>query len=171
MINIEKEFAFLDLAAEVLKISKQERAFIRQWINRGHEFSSKLWEEMIQKLAKTKFTDVAHMDFADGTESKSACTRLDANKGGIVGQITNVDGKTGWIRVACYNNWKKTIDFFLLPPNHTVKAYFSAATGNRGHIKFSYNRSADTYSNNLELYRVKLVKDVCKQKRYLKIKG
>lgn len=172
MINKDKELAFLDLAADILKYSRTERAFIREWINKGHEFSSRIWEEIIEKLAKTKFTDVAHMDFTDGTEAKTGCTRTHMHKikhhTNICGQITNVAGKIGFIRVACYNNWTQNIDFFVLPPNHTAKAYYSKATGNQGCIKFSYNRSNDTYSNNLETYRVKSVTDCCKPLRYLK---
>ena len=59
MINVEKELAFLDLAADILKYTRSERAFIREWINKGHEFSGRIWEELIEKLARTKFNDTA----------------------------------------------------------------------------------------------------------------
>lgn len=162
-INVEKELAFIDLAADVLKISAQERAFMRKWVDLGHEYSSRLWELIIQHKAETKFEDVAHQDFHDGSEAKSASTRLNAAGNAIVGQISNVTGKTGYIRVACYNNWKKKIDFFLLPPNHNCTAYFSEAAGNRGSIRFSYSRRTNRYSNYLEWYRVHSLQDVCKK--------
>lgn len=172
MINVEKELAFLDLATDILKYTRSERAFIREWINKGHEFSGRIWEELIEKLARTKFNDTAHMDFTDGTEAKTASTRLYKKKEGstgIVGQITNVAGKTGYIRVACYNNHSKKIDFFVLPPNHDVTIRLTKSQGNKGCIQFSYSRKDDTYSANLEKYRVKNIKECCKQFRYLKL--
>ncbi|CAB4162611.1 hypothetical protein UFOVP787_71 [uncultured Caudovirales phage] len=167
MFNLQKELSFLELTGHLLGFSDQKIAVMRELITEDQsEFSARLWEKTIAKLAKTKFTDVAHKDFSDGTESKTASTRRDV-KGKIQGQISNVSGKTGWIRVACFNNYKNVIDFFLLPPDHDCKSYFSPANGDRGSIKFTYNRKEDTYSNYLEKYRVKNAKAACVQMRSL----
>lgn len=166
MFGLQKELSFLELAAPILGFSREKTAVMRDLIIEDQsEFSTKLWEKVIAKLAKTIFTDVAHKDFTDGSESKTASTRRDKSKNVIKGQIANVSGKTGWIRVACFNNHKNMIDFFLLPPDHECTAYFTAATGTKGTIKFTYNRKLDTYSNNLEKYRVRNVQACCVQMR------
>jgi len=164
MINIDKELAFLDLAVDVLKFSRGKRAFIREMIlEYNQELSAKFWEKIIEKIGKIKYKDNHHMDFSDGSEAKTSSASL--SRGRVSGKITNVSNKTGYIRVACYNFWKKNIDYFLLPPKHKCKMLFSEATGNRGSIYFSYNRTLDTYSNNLDKYRVKNIKEVCRRKK------
>lgn len=165
MFGLQKELSFLELAAPILGFSREKTAVMRELIIEDQsEFSARLWEKVIAKLAKTVFTDVAHKDFADGTESKTASTRI-GSKNAIHGQVSNVSGKTGWIRVACFNNHKNMIDFFLLPPDHECAVYFNPASGQRGSIKFTYNRKLDTYSNKLEKYRVRNVQSCCVQMR------
>jgi hypothetical protein len=71
-------------------------------------------------------------------------------------------GKDGWIRIAIYNHYKESIDFFLLPPDHDVKIYHNKYDGSRrGGVTFSYGITNDNYGNNMQKYRVKNVKAVC----------
>jgi hypothetical protein len=159
MIVLDKEFAFIDLAADVLKLSRTERGYMRKFAREfENDFSGKLWERIIARIANVECTDVAYKDFSDGTEAKTASTReyIDSKGDGrICGQISNCEGKTGWIRAACYNSYKGDIDYFLIPPHHNC-------TFDAGMIRFSYNRTKDTYSNGLEQYRVSSVYDVCR---------
>lgn len=170
MQNRNKEIAFVELAAVSLKMPLQKRMFFMELVDDfASEFSGKLWEKIISHKLKVKCTDVAGCDFSDGSEAKTGSTRTtySSKNGkkypGTSGQISNLSGKTGYIRVAIYNHVKNSIDYFLLPPKHKVKCYFAEATGNQGCAKFSYNSTEDTYSNNLELYRVKGLKEVCKK--------
>jgi len=164
MINIDKELAFLDLAVDVLKFSRGKRAFIREMIlEYNQELSPKFWEKVIEKIGKIKYIDDHYMDFSDGSEAKTSSTFI--SKSGVKGNISNVSGKTGHIRVACYNTWKKNIDYFLMPTNHKCTVSYTKSRGNKGNIHFSYNRTLDTYSNNLDKYRVKNIKEVCRRKK------
>lgn len=170
MQNREKEIAFVELAADALKLPLQKRMFLIELVNDfASEFSGKLWEKIIERKARLKAIDAAGYDFSDGSEAKTGCTWITYSMKSngkrypnISGNITNLHGKTGYVRVAIYNNVKKSIDYFLLPPGHKVKCYFTASSGTKGTAKFSYNTKEDTYSNNLELYRVKNLKEACK---------
>lgn len=163
MIVMDKEYAFIDLAADVLKISRSERSYMRKFVRDfENDFSGKLWERIISRLAGIKCTDVAYKDFSDGSEAKTASTREYTDSKGyttICGQISNCQGKKGWIRVACYNSHKSDIDFFLIPPKHKCKF-------DGGMIRFNYNRTKDTYSNSLEDYRVASIFQACKKLRF-----
>ena len=170
MQNRGKEIAFVELAADTLKLPLQKRMFFMELVDDfASEFSGKLWEKIISHKARLKSIDAAGYDFSDGSEAKTGSTYMNAkHKNGNtyyapIGQITNLDGKPGYVRVAIYNHIKNNIDFFLLPPKHKVKCYFSKAAGTRGTAKFSYSRVNDTYSNNLELYRVRNLQEVCKK--------
>jgi hypothetical protein len=172
MQNREKEIAFVELASDALKLPLQKRMFFMELVDEfASEFSGKIWEKIISKKAGIKFVDEAGRDFSDGSEAKtgSTYTKYTTKNGkkypSTKGAITNLHGKTGYIRVAIYNHVKKSIDYFLLPPGHKVKCYFTASNGNQGSGQFSYNISEDTYSNNLELYRVKNLKEVCRKFR------
>lgn len=161
MIVLDKEYAFIDLAADLLGLSRTERGYMRKFARDfENDFSGKLWERIIARIANIECTDVAYKDFCDGSEAKSASTREYINSKGhsrICGQITNCKGKTGWIRVACYNNHKEDIDYFLIPPDH------ECTFDNYKKIRFNYNRTLDTYSNSLEQYRVASVYEACKK--------
>lgn len=172
MQNKPKEIAFVELAADVLKMSRQEKLFFIRLVDEyNSEFSGKLWEKIISKVGNIKLVDAAGSDFSDGSEAKTSCaSKQPEQKNGktyyrIKGAITNLAGKLGWIRVAIYNYHKNDIDFFLLPPGHKVKCHFTESSGNRGKAPYTYNRQNDTYSNNLELYRVRNLKEVCKRKK------
>jgi hypothetical protein len=162
---LDKELAFLTIAADVLKLPEIEVNILRKYIvEDNHEFSSKLWERIVCKVGKFKFVDGFGFDNSDKSESKTGSTRVVINHRyyeSVVGQITNVTGKIGHIRAAVYNVHKKCIDYFLIPPDFDCNFYTSEKCP-QGSIKFSYNRRNDSYANSLEKYRVENLKEVCK---------
>ena len=171
MFHYKKELAFVDLASEVFEYPKHYKDNILFMIREyGIDFSSCAWEKIVAKVANTKRTNVAHMDFRDKSEAKSLAALYYFNhskgSGSVRGNINNISKKVGYIRVACYNCHKDSIDFFLLPPNHECKVNYYESVRN-GKLAFNYNRQRDTYSNGLELYRVKDYKEACKEICYL----
>lgn len=160
-VNKNKERAFVELAADVLKWSDEKKAIYLELVEDEIQVSGKLWEKIIAKKAKIKISDGRGYDFSDMSEAKTGCTRTVGKSHS--GSINNMAGKDGWIRAAIYNHYKDSIDFFLLPPEHTVKCYFNKYDGAKGRVMFSYSYIKDTYANNMEQYRVNSYKDVCKK--------
>jgi hypothetical protein len=158
-VNKNKERAFVELASKTLKWSDEKKAIYLELVEDGLQLSGNLWEKIISKLAKTKIVDARGSDFADLSEAKTGITRKYSCGGR--GMVTNMGGKFGWIRVAIYNECKDSIDFFLLPPKHLVKVYYTKYNGSKGHSSYSYGITNDNYGNNMQKYRVKNVKAVC----------
>lgn len=167
-----KELAFIDLATKHLGFSNSEKKHMKVLVERGCVLSPQLWEMIVEKLTGSKFVNESKYDFEDFSEAKTgSCTSRPGSKGyySYKGQITGVGGKLGYIRVALYNEYSRSIDFFLLPPDHSCNSY-TAEMCPQAAIKFSYSRRDDTYSNGLEQYRVYKVEDVCSKIRVVKNK-
>lgn len=171
---ILKEIAFVKLASEYLGYTNQETKTLLKLAEGGVEMSPRLWEMIIEKVANIKFLNESGYDFADFTEAKtgSMTIRHDSYSGYCKrgGRITNADGKIGHMRVAIWNECTNDIDFFLIPPDHCCTSY-SSAKNPQGAIQFSYSSKHDSYANNLEMYRVNSVEEVCKKvcnKKYKK---
>lgn len=159
---LDKEISFVDLASTYLSYSPDEINTLIKLVERGAEISPHLWEMIVEQESGIKFVNKDGYDFEDFTEAKTGSLTVRKNSKRVYskGQITNVSGKIGHMRVAIWNELKNSIDFFLIPPNHYCTTYTSPATP-RASIQFSYHKKNDTYSNNLELYRVKLLNEVC----------
>lgn len=164
MSLIGKELAFIEMAAKEIGFTRAEKKHMINLVKRGCILSPQLWEMVVEKVLGLKFVDQSGYDFEDGSEAKTgSCTLQLKNSTGyysVKGQITNVSGKDGYIRVAIYNDWADRIDFFLLPPGYACSSY-SYEKCPQAQIKFSYSRRNDSYSNGLERYRVSGLEHVC----------
>lgn len=167
MSIIGKELAFVELASKELGFTRAEKKHMINLANRGCILSPQLWEMVVEKVSGLKFVDRSGYDFDDGSEAKTGSCTVQMQKSTgydmVKGQITNVSGKNGYIRVALYNDWTNRIDFFLLPPGYGCSSYTHEKCP-QAQIKFSYSRRNDSYSNGLEIYRVYDLKDVCSKK-------
>jgi hypothetical protein len=161
---IKKEIAFVNLASQYLDYTKEEISAYMKLVERGAEISPHLWEMIIEKISGIKFVNQNGYDFEDYSEAKtgSLTVRFDHNKGYNTkkGRITNAANKIGYMRVAIWNEWYDSIDYFLIPPDHSCTSYSSEANP-QGAIQFSYSSNNNRYSNNLQEYRHFLIEEVC----------
>ena len=108
----------------------------------------------------------------DLSDSKTAsCSKKVSNtkSGGTsisyAGKITSVETKLGALRCVVYNEYKNSLDFFLIPHDY-IKFMMKNLGGKKGQgkkvIPYSYHTTRDTYSNNMEDFRVETFKDICK---------
>lgn len=115
---------------------------------------------------------LAHDFVEDGSDCKtSTCSKnvRPTKSGGTsisyTGKITSVETKIGALRCTVYNEYKNSLDFFLIPHEY-IKFMASDLGGKKGKgkkvINFSYHTTRDTYSNNMEEFRVATFKDICK---------
>ena len=162
-INIEKELAFLQLAIEEEVYPKNCRRFMTNLIHKGAVFAPYIFEAIIEnKTGMKQLVNESHRDFEDNSDSKTSCVTLYKAKGRYEtykGCISSAKNKIGYIRAAVYNGCTKTFDYFLIPPaNQNACSY-----NYQGNIHFNYVQSTRTYTNDLELYRKKSLKEVCKK--------
>jgi len=108
----------------------------------------------------------------DLSDSKTAsCSkRVVTNKSGgtsisYTGKITSVETKLGALRCTVFNEYKNCLDFFLIPHGY-IKFMAKDLGGKKGQgkkvIPYSYHTTRDTYSNNMEDFRVATFNDICK---------
>ena len=107
----------------------------------------------------------------DLSDSKTAsCMKRVATKSGgtyisYSGKIAGVETKLGALRCTVYNEYKNSLDFFLIPHEY-IKFMAKSMGGKNSHkmgIFYSYNITHDSYSNNMEEFRVATFKDICKK--------
>lgn len=161
---LNKEIAFVHLASIFLDYTENEVQTLLKLVERGAEISPHLWEMVIESFSGIKFVNKGGYDFEDFSEAKTGSMTIRYNSASGYnsnkGQITNVSGKIGFMRVAIWNECTDQIDFFLIPPNHCCTTY-SCKSSPQASIQFSYSKRNGTYSNNLETYRVSSLKEVC----------
>ena len=108
----------------------------------------------------------------DRSDSKTAtCSKnVRNNKSGgtsisYSGKITSVETKQGPLRCTVYNEYKNSLDFFLIPHEY-IDFMAKDLGGKKGQgkkiIPYSYHTTRDTYSNHMEKFRVATFKDICK---------
>lgn len=132
---------------------------------RGHYNIELLFEETLSHvnpgLIRTK--DV-YMDYTDGTDAKclGIMLRFSGNRKIVRGAVTGISKKVSWIRLAVYNDFKGTVDYFLIPTDHGCKITYNRYGGR---IPFHYAHTQDKYSNGLDKYRVADIFEVAKEIR------
>jgi hypothetical protein len=109
-------------------------------------------------------------DFGDGSDAKTATitwrtrrTRTSHSYTCNKGQIQNVGGKCGDLRIVVYDEPNECLHYFLIPAK-LVTAY-STNGSIRGTlrlktIQISYNKEIDSFGR-LDRFRVKSFKDIC----------
>ena len=161
-VILDKEIAFVNLASKYLSYDTNT---LTELVLGGAEISPHLWEKIIEKVGNIKFVNKHGYDFEDFSEAKTGSMTLgtDWRTGYSTkkGRITNAENKIGYMRVAIWNEYKNSIDYFLLPPDHLCTSY-SAKSCPQGSIKFNYSVNHDRYSNCLDDYRVFTLEDVCR---------
>ena len=78
----------------------------------------------------------------------------------IRGVISNTGGKKGDLRCVVYNDFTKTLDYFLVPQKH-IRAYESHHGKGKYVIHLQYSTLNEDY-NQAEVFRVDTFKDICK---------
>ena len=78
----------------------------------------------------------------------------------IRGVISNTGGKKGDLRCVVYNDFTKTLDYFLVPQKH-IRAYETHNGKGKYVIKLQYSILNEDY-NQAEVFRVDTFKDICK---------
>ena len=78
----------------------------------------------------------------------------------IKGVISNTGGKKGDLRCVVYNDFTKTLDYFLVPQKH-IRAYETHNGKGKYVIKLQYSILNEDY-NQAEVFRVDTFKDICK---------
>jgi hypothetical protein len=101
----------------------------------------------------------SYRDFEDNSDAKTSSCSLYLIKRTYKGMIGSAEHKIGYIRAAIYNEWKDDIDFFLIPPPTSRDNICSY--NYQGNICYSWNMLTEKYSNGLENYRKKTLKEVC----------
>ena len=100
-------------------------------------------------------------DLSDAKTS-SVSVKKDKTRGyeSIKGVISNTGGKKGDLRCVVYNDFTKTLDYFLVPQNH-IRAYETHNGKGKYVIKLQYSILNEDY-NQAEVFRVDTFKDICK---------
>ena len=78
----------------------------------------------------------------------------------IKGVISNTGGKKGDLRCVVYNDFTKTLDYFLVPQKH-ISAYETHCGKGKYGIPLNYSLLKDNYGK-MEVFRVDTFKDICK---------
>jgi len=145
-------------------LSDQTKAMCLIQAFRGHYNTELLFEETLAMVNPRLIrTQDPHRDYEDGTDAKclGILTRYQEIKGVrrmvIRGAVTGVSKKVSWIRLGVYNDFKKDIDYFLIPNEHGCRIRFHNGSGR---IQFQYSAKKDSYSNGLNDYRVPGIEEV-----------
>ena len=77
----------------------------------------------------------------------------------IRGVISNTGGKKGDLRCVVYNDFTKTLDYFLVPQKH-ISAYETHCGKGKYGIPLNYSLLKDNYGK-MEVFRVDTFKDIC----------
>lgn len=161
-VILNKEIAFVKLASKYLSYDTNT---LMELVHGGAEISPHLWERIIEKVGNIKFVNKNGYDFEDYSEAKTGSMTLGINwRTGYTtkkGRITNAENKIGYMRVAIWNQYLDSIDYFLLPPDHLCTSYSTKACP-QGAITFSYSVNNNRYSNCLDDYKVFFLEDVCR---------
>ena len=140
--QLDKELAFIELASQVLDYSKTEKNHMIKFVKRGGIVAPQLWEMIVEEKTGSKFIDEEGKDFEDGSDAKtSTCSMRESEKGYIThkGVISSVGNKTGYLRVAIYNECASEIHYFLIPEKHNCNISYTN-TNPKGRIEFSYKQ-------------------------------
>ena len=73
--------------------------------------------------------------------------------------ISNTGGKQGDLRCVVYNDFTKTLDYFLVPQKH-ISAYETHCGKGKYGIPLNYSLLKDNYGK-MEVFRVDTFKDIC----------
>ena len=140
--QLDKELAFVELASQVLDYSETEKNHMIKFVKRGGIVAPQLWEMIVEEKTGSKFIDEEGKDFEDGSDAKtSTCSMRESEKGYISykGTIHSVGNKTGYLRVAIYNDCVSEIHYFLIPKKNNCRiSYYD--NDPRGRIPFSYKQ-------------------------------
>ncbi len=118
-----------------------------------------LIEECFAHLGKYSYTDTAHCDYSDGSDSKTASIRTipaagNSYRGEISGVSTSGGGlKQGSLRCVIYNPHTDSLMYYLLPKSWWSRNLTLHPTTGAGKIIFTYNKTKDTIPR-FEQYRV-----------------
>jgi len=115
----------------------------------------RLVEESLANVGGYEWVDKAHFDFSDLSDSKTASISINPSKAGssYCGEITNVSGKMGALRVVIWNPHKAELLYYFLPKSFWENNVTRTAKG-FGKITFTYNVNKGIISRFNE-YRVK----------------
>lgn len=131
-----------------------------------------LVEEAMAYVGGYQFVNESHYDFSDKSDSKTCTISFTPHKTngnsypGVIGNIMSVAGvaKEGAIRAIIYNPHTSGLVYAYLPKAEWdqpgIREYGKA---NAGRIRFTYNKSADTYSK-IEPYIVPDFESLAKAK-------
>jgi hypothetical protein len=166
--NLEKELAFIDLAVEEGVYDKEFKNYLVQFAKNGATLAPTILEHIIEKRAGLKILlNEHHRDFEDNSDAKTSCATLYMCRKIFPvykGCIGSAEKKLGYIRAVVYNGFTKKMDYFLIPPPDDNLCNYNY----QGNIHYTYNKSSGKYSNNLELYRKKTLKEICTNLNLLK---
>ena len=162
-INVNKELAFIKLAIWEGLYPNDVQPYFEDLARSGVPLAPVFFEKLIAMLTRqTALANESYRDFADDSDAKTAsCSEYVTNNGYCTykGMIGSAEHKIGYIRAAIYNDETGEIDFFLIPP---AKSRDNLINYNyMGGIPYTYNIYSRKYSNNLQLYRKKNLKEVC----------
>jgi len=162
-IHINKELAFIKLAIEEDLYPESIAHHLNDLAVSGVPLAPVILEKIIElRTGQSQLQNEAHRDFADNSDAKtSTCSSYVTNKGYTThkGMIGSAEHKIGYIRAAIYNEHTRNIDFFLIPPASSKDNLINY--NYHGCIPYTYNVYSRKYSNGLEFYRKKTLKEMC----------
>lgn len=162
---------FFKVHPEYKDMPEQDQSLIRKLASMGHLNTEMIMEGLLPLLQPDLIrTDVKGMDYFCDPESKhfhildesdmKTSSIFYGTNGCFNGSIGGVNTKLGTLLVAVYNFWKDDIDFFQIPHDaYSGKGSDISVSGKQ--IYFTWNRTHDRYSNNLEFYRVSFEEMIC----------
>ena len=121
------------------------------WANEQGEAQDKY--DFVEDLSDAKTSSVSLKEIKD---KRSSTGHYEA----IKGVISNTGGKQGDLRCVVYNDFTKTLDYFLVPQKH-IRAYESHHGKGKYVIHLQYSTLNEDY-NQAEVFRVDTFKDICK---------
>jgi len=150
-----KEFEAQDLNIERLVEKCIARESGLTWANNGKD--AQLEYDFVEDKSDAKTASCSKVErYCEKNETLYTSYR---------GKITSVETKLGDLRCVVYNEYRDALDFFLIPHNY-IKFMSSNLGGRKVQgkkvINYSYNTTKNTYSNNMEDFRVPTFKDICK---------
>jgi hypothetical protein len=158
-INLDKEFAFISLAKDEGLYPDEVIPHLQDLVKSGVALAPVIFEKLIEKYTGQKqLANESYRDFEDNSDAKTSCATYYMDSKGsesYKGCIGRAEHKIGYVRVAAYNGATSKIDFFLIPPINECRYNY------QGSIYYNYNFYSEKYSNSLENYRKKTLKEVC----------
>ena len=109
--------------------------------------------DFVEDLSDAKTSSVSLKEIKD---KRSSTGHYEA----IKGVISNTGGKQGDLRCVVYNDFTKSLDYFLVPQKH-IRAYETHNGKGKYVIKLQYSILNEDY-NQAEVFRVDTFKDICK---------